>query len=152
MTDLMNTPPDPKTIAGAAADLNPNAHLRDVWDMSKLPIHDPDCALATTHHLTCTCGASTRAASDPPERITRTLAPVPADEAFDDPDAAPAKWTEEAAGAYLGQEMVVYEWDHPVRPGDKPRARRAGRVVATAILNDGQGLLLTGEFPPLPHP
>lgn len=57
MTDLMNTPPDPKTIAGAAADINPNARLRDVWDVSKLPIHDPDCALMTTHHLTCTCGA-----------------------------------------------------------------------------------------------
>jgi hypothetical protein len=28
--------------------------------MEKLPVHARDCALVTTHHLTCTCGAMYR--------------------------------------------------------------------------------------------
>jgi hypothetical protein len=34
-----------------------------------MPLHAPDCALATTHHLTCTCGATTRAVREAKGRL-----------------------------------------------------------------------------------
>lgn len=36
--------------------------------LENLPKHDADCAIVTTHHLTCTCGAYTRARRQRSER------------------------------------------------------------------------------------
>jgi hypothetical protein len=38
-------------------------------DPDTLPVHADDCVLVTSHHLTCTCGATTRAVREAKERL-----------------------------------------------------------------------------------
>ncbi len=59
MPDIAVSKPDEEARLQAASEF---------WGISveslrRMPKHQPDCSLVTTHHLTCTCGATAKAAA-----------------------------------------------------------------------------------------